>query len=60
MYRLLLVEDDESLALAIEFTLKDENYDVVRASNFKEGLRLSFESDFDLILLDVNLPDGSG
>jgi DNA-binding response OmpR family regulator len=60
MYRLLLVEDDEALALGIEFTLKDEGYEVLRASTFDEGKRIFGDEKFDLIILDVNLPDGNG
>jgi DNA-binding response OmpR family regulator len=60
MSRLLLVEDDEALALGIEFTLVDEGYKVLRASTFNEGKKLFDNGSFDLIILDVNLPDGSG
>lgn len=60
MSRLLLVEDDEALAIGIEFTLKDEGYDVLRVGTFKEGKELFKTEKFDLIILDVNLPDGSG
>jgi DNA-binding response OmpR family regulator len=58
--RLLLVEDDESLALGIEFTLKDEGYEVYRTGTIEEGKRLFQTQKIDLIILDVNLPDGSG
>ncbi|MBI6871556.1 response regulator transcription factor [Clostridium aciditolerans] len=60
MYKLLLVEDDESLALGIEFTLKDEGYELCRASTISEAENLLRLNQFDLILLDVNLPDGNG
>lgn len=60
MYRLLLVEDDESLALGIEFSLNDGGYEVSRASSVEEGKKLFLTEKFDLILLDINLPDGSG
>lgn len=60
MSKLLLVEDDEALAIGIEFTLKDEGYDVLRVGTFKEGKELFETEKFDLIILDVNLPDGSG
>lgn len=60
MSRLLLVEDDEALALGIEFTLKDEGYEVLRASTFNEGKKIFECEDVDLIILDVNLPDGNG
>lgn len=60
MSRLLLVEDDEALALGIEFTLKDEGYEVSRGATLKEGRAFLNSNTFDLILLDINLPDGSG
>lgn len=57
---ILLVEDDKSLALGIEFTLKDEGYEVFTASTIEEG-RNAFENHkVDVIILDVNLPDGNG
>ncbi len=60
MSKLLLVEDDEALALGIEFTLRDEGYEVERAARFDEGKRLFEKGNYDLIILDVNLPDGNG
>jgi DNA-binding response OmpR family regulator len=60
MSRLLLVEDDESLALGIEFSLSDEGYEVVRAATLGEGKKLYNSEHFDLLILDINLPDGSG
>ncbi|MDP4089587.1 MAG: response regulator transcription factor [Bacillota bacterium] len=60
MSRLLLVEDDESLAMGIEFTLKDEGYELKRASTLEEGRLLFDRGQFDLVVLDINLPDGSG
>ncbi|MDP4088451.1 MAG: response regulator transcription factor [Bacillota bacterium] len=60
MEKLLLVEDDASLAMGIEFTLKGEGYEVHRAATFEEGRVLSGKNSYSLIILDVNLPDGSG
>lgn len=60
MNKLLLVEDDEALALGIEFTLKDEGYDVLRVDTLSQGRNLFQKEKFDLILLDINLPDGNG
>lgn len=60
MSKLLLIEDDEALSLGIEFTLKDEGYDVMMASTSNEGRSLFEKETVDLIILDVNLPDGSG
>lgn len=60
MNRLLLVEDDESLALGIEFTLKDEGYEVIRVATVEEAKKVLNSEEFSLIILDINLPDGNG
>ncbi len=60
MYRLLLVEDDSALAAGIEFTLKDEGYEVLTVSTIKDTKKIMEDKEFHLIILDINLPDGSG
>ncbi|MDH6371548.1 two-component system response regulator VicR [Paenibacillus sp. PastF-3] len=60
MNRILLVEDDENLAFGIEYTLTSEGYTVVVAGSIKEARKALKTVAVDLILLDVNLPDGSG
>ncbi len=60
MDRILLVEDDETLAMGIEFALVKEGFAVTKASTVAVAYRLYTEGDFHLILLDVMLPDGSG
>ncbi|MDD7794827.1 response regulator transcription factor [Clostridium sp. 'White wine YQ'] len=60
MIKLLLVEDDESLAIGIEFTLKDEGYEILRACTIKQANECFEANEIDLIILDVNLPDGNG
>lgn len=60
MNRILLVEDDEALALGVEYTLKEEGYQVYRVGSIEMGKEKFDSEDFDLILLDINLPDGSG
>lgn len=59
--KILLVEDDETLAMGIEYSLKNEGFKVTVANNIKQG-REAEESNikYDLILLDVTLPDGNG
>lgn len=60
MIKILFVEDDLPLALGIEYTLKQEGFYVVYAKNLEEA-RANYKSlDFNIILLDVMLPDGSG
>ncbi|WP_152393320.1 response regulator transcription factor [Paenibacillus guangzhouensis] len=60
MSNILLVEDDEALGLAIEFSLKNEGYEVVKASSVKEAKHQFEHQPFDLIVLDIGLPDGNG
>lgn len=56
----MLVEDDEALGLAIEFSLKNEGYEVIRASSVKEAKNQFDHNIFKLAILDINLPDGNG
>lgn len=58
--KILLVEDDEALGLAIEFSLKNEGYEVVRATSVKEAKYQFNHHTFDLTILDIGLPDGNG
>ena len=57
---ILLVEDDESLQELIEKLLTNNNYNVTRAINIEEAKKLVKLFLFDLIILDVMLPDSSG
>ena len=57
---ILLVEDDESLQQLIEKLLKNNNYIVSKANNIDEAQKLVKLFIFDLIILDVMLPDSTG
>jgi two-component system response regulator RegX3 len=57
---LLLVEDDETLSSGLAFTLEREGYKVTRAARVSEAAKDLAASRFDLIVLDVTLPDGNG
>lgn len=58
--KILLVEDDMTLAMGIEYSLKNEGFQVVHASTLKSARKEFNDSNIDMILLDVTLPDGSG
>ena len=60
MYTLLFIEDDDHIRLALSMALEDEGYDVTQAANGSSGLALFDEHEFDLVLLDLRLPDLSG
>ncbi len=57
---LLLVEDDEDLALGLRFNLEQEGYGVDRAATLTKARELLEKKTPDLVLLDLALPDGSG
>jgi two-component system OmpR family response regulator len=58
--RILHVEDHQDTRLMMAALLGDSGYGVSTAGTIAEGLRLAKEMDFDLYLLDVRLPDGTG
>jgi DNA-binding response OmpR family regulator len=58
--RILVVEDDASIRLGLEDTLKAKGYRVSSASRGDEALRLAREQRPDLVVLDIMLPDGDG
>jgi DNA-binding response OmpR family regulator len=58
--RILIVEDDENLRMALEDNLVDEGYDVLVAKNGAEARKVLLRGDLDLVVLDIMLPDTDG
>ena len=58
--RVLLIEDDESAARSIDLMLKSNGFDVYATELGKEGADLGKLCEYDIIVLDLNLPDISG
>ena len=58
--RILLVEDEEKLARFVELELNHEGYAVTKAFTGREGYELAVSGGFDLILLDIMLPELNG
>jgi two-component system cell cycle response regulator CtrA len=58
--RILLVEDDRVVARGIELMLKAEGFNIYTTDLGEEGIDLGKVYDYDLILLDLSLPDMSG
>jgi len=56
LYRILLLEDDEILSQTLKELLEMEGYLVYIAKNGNIALDMSFENNFDMYLLDVNVP----
>ena len=58
--RVLLIEDDSTLTRSIELMLNSEGFNVYSTDLGEEGLALGKLYDYDIILLDLNLPDMHG
>ena len=58
--RVLLIEDDSATAQSIELMLKSENFNFYTTDLGEEGIDLGKLYDYDIILLDLNLPDMHG
>ena len=58
--RILLLEDDQILSETLQLFLEQEGYKVDIALSMQEAEELSYHNKYDLYLLDINLPFGSG
>lgn len=60
MQKLLIVEDDETIRFGLKYYLEQEGFDIYQAATLKEAFNKFSQTNFDLVLLDLNLPDGNG
>jgi DNA-binding NtrC family response regulator len=60
MSRILLVEDDAEVRLLVEHVLLDADYDVECSETFKAAAALLAYRDYDLLIADGRLRDGTG
>lgn len=58
--RILLTEDDPMIASGLIFSLEQEGYEVIHRWDVAGSLTTIDEMTFDLVVLDLTLPDGSG
>ena len=58
--RVLVVDDQEDIREMARLVLTGAGYEVATASSGREALRLARETTFDLVLLDINMPDLDG
>lgn len=58
--KLLIIEDQIELQNIMRQSLEKENYTIETASNYSSGIDKCLSYDYDCILLDIMLPDGSG
>ena len=60
MKKILMVEDEENISDFVKMELEYEGYDVTVESDGREGLNKALENDYDLIILDIMLPNMNG
>lgn len=58
--KILIVEDDKVLNKTLAYNLTADGYEVTSAYSFLDAVERLKESEFDIALLDINLPDGNG
>lgn len=58
--RLLLVEDDKTIALGLSYSLEQESFEVILCNDAASAMEQINIGDFDIAILDISLPDGNG
>lgn len=58
--RILLADDDPDILDVLEITLSEENYEIIKAGDGEEALRIIKSKPLDLVLLDFNMPKKNG
>lgn len=59
-YKILIVEDDADLREGLSFSFSGDGYAVTETETKRDGLREVAKGCYDMVLLDCNLPDGTG
>ena len=57
--KIFLLEDDEAISMGLSYSLEKEGYEVTRVATFQKAQE-TWTADYDLAILDINLPDGNG
>lgn len=60
MKKILLIEDSESIAKGLQFSLEQEGYNVEITDSSKYAKEQILKEKYDLVILDISLPDGNG
>jgi two-component system, OmpR family, phosphate regulon sensor histidine kinase PhoR len=58
--KVLIIDDEKGLRIGAQRLLASEGYDVTTAENGTEGIKLGTESEFDLAIIDLKMPDFDG
>ncbi len=60
MGKVLIIDDDKMFCQTLSVVVQRMDHEAIKAFNMRQGLELAQSDDFDVVLLDVGLPDGSG
>lgn len=60
MQKVLLIDDSEDVAALVEHALAPLGINLIVASTVRAGLTAAFETKFDMVIVDIGLPDGDG
>ncbi len=60
MYSILIVDDEPDILEFLSYNLADEGYEISTANNGKEAIKVAKKKEFDLIILDVMMPEMDG
>lgn len=60
MHKIMIIEDDKALSSGIALALQSGKIEVVQSSSIKAAKEQLYATAFDLLILDINLPDGNG
>ncbi|MCK5050405.1 MAG: sigma-54-dependent Fis family transcriptional regulator [Candidatus Cloacimonetes bacterium] len=60
MAKIVIVDDNKNMQIILQNLLADEGYEVISATNGKDGLKAIIEKSPDLVLLDIRLPEMNG
>jgi len=60
MKKIMLVEDDKTIVLGLEYFLRQEGYDIIICYDVKSALKTIDTEKYDIAILDISLPDGNG
>ena len=60
MSRILIIEDEEKISRFVELELSHEGYETGKAADGRSGLDEALRGDYDLVILDIMLPELSG
>jgi len=60
MKKILLVDDEPNIIMALEYTLRKNNYDIFIARDGEEAIKLAEKLEPDLVVLDIMMPKVDG